>query len=71
MYSIKLYTGITTSMCFALSISVLFSSLMQSVNGAQFLNISLFPFSSDLFVSSSAPAPVIVIVLLKSMYASL
>ena len=44
VYSIKLYIGITTSMSLALSICVLFISLMQSVNGAQFLNTtSLFP----------------------------
>ena len=45
-YSIKLYIGITTLMSLALSICVLFISLMQLVNGAQFLNtncILLFP----------------------------
>ena len=40
MYSSKLYIGITTSKSFALSICVLFILLMQSVNGAQFLNIA-------------------------------
>ena len=38
----KLYISITTSISLALSICVLFISLMQSVNGAQFLNISSF-----------------------------
>ena len=40
LYSIKLYIGITTSIALALSIYVLFISLMQSVNGAQLLNIN-------------------------------
>ena len=44
---------------------------MQSVNGAQFLNITaLFP-SSNRFAAKSAPAPVVVIVPLATMYASL
>ena len=34
----KLYIDITTSMSSSLSISVLFISLVQSVNGIQFLN---------------------------------
>ena len=38
LYSIKLYIGIITSICLALSVCVLFISLMQSVNGTQFLN---------------------------------
>ena len=50
LYSIKLYIGITASMSLALSICVLFISLMQPVNGAQFLNTTtlsaLFGFSS-------------------------
>ena len=37
-YSIKLYIAIITSRCLALSICILFISLMQSVNGTQFLN---------------------------------
>ena len=36
----KLYIGITTSMSLALSTCVLSISLMQSVNEAQFLNIT-------------------------------
>ena len=38
LYSIKLYIGITTSISLALSIYVLFISLVKSVIGAQFLN---------------------------------
>ena len=38
LYSIKLYIAIITSRCLALFISILFISLMQSVNGTQFLN---------------------------------
>ena len=41
--SIKLYIFITTSISLALTICILFISLIQSVNGAQFLNTtSLF-----------------------------
>ena len=43
LYYLKLYIRIATSRSFSLSIFVLFISLMQLVNGAQFLNfISLF-----------------------------
>ena len=38
LYSIKLYIAIITSRCLALFICILFISLMQSVNGTQFLN---------------------------------
>ena len=41
LYSIKLYTGIITSMYLALSICVWLISLMQSVNRAQFLDATL------------------------------
>ena len=44
---------------------------MQSVNGAQFLNITPFSLSSARFASSLIPSPVIVIIPLTSMYASL
>ena len=44
---------------------------MQSVNGAQFLNLTPLFLSSNRFAASSTPAPVIVIVPLTSMYASL
>ena len=40
LYSIELYIGITTTMCLALSICVFFILLMESVNGAQVLNIT-------------------------------
>ena len=43
---------------------------MQSVNGAQFLNITHLFLPSNLFAASSAPTPVIVIVPLTSMYVS-
>ena len=44
---------------------------MHSVNGAEILNITpLFP-SSNLLAASSFPAPVIVILALASIYASL
>ena len=44
---------------------------MQSVNGAQFLNITPIFLVSARFAASSAPAPVIVIVQLTCMYALL
>ena len=55
----------------ALSISVLFISVLQLINGAQFLNITPLYLSSACLTAASAPAPVIVILLLTSMYASL
>ena len=59
---------ITTSMSVVLSICVLFISLMQSVNGAQFLNTTfLFP----LFGVATIPVFGTVIVLLIAMYGSL
>ena len=67
LYSIKLYIGITKSMSLALSISVLFISLMQSVNGAQHLIIIFFL----LFETVAVPAFATVIVPLTSMYALL
>ena len=59
------------SIYFALTVWVLFISLMQSVNGAQFLNITPLFLSFNPFAASFAPAPVIVTVPLTSMYASL
>ena len=50
-------------MCFALSTCVLFISLIQSVNGAQFLNIT--------FLLLSPAPPATDIVPLTSIYASL
>ena len=59
---------ITTSMSLALSICVLFVSLIQPVNGAQFLNTSsLFL----LFGAASVPVFGTVIVPLTAMYASI
>ena len=55
------------SMYLALSISVLFTSLMQSVNGAQFLIIIFFL----LFGFAASPVFETVIVPLTSIYASL
>ena len=61
LYCIKLYICITTSVSFALSVWVLFISLMLSVvHGAQFLNINPLFISPVLFEASSAPTPVIV-----------
>ena len=68
-YSIKLYIDIITSVSLALSACVLFISLMQSVNGAQFLNMTFL-----LVLFAAAPAtelPATDIVPLKSIYASL
>ena len=47
-------------MSLALSTCVLFISLMQLVNGVQFLNAT--PLSSACLAAASAPAPVIAIV---------
>ena len=52
----------TISMSLALSVCVLFISLMQLVNGAQFLNATPLFLSSARLAASSAPVPVIVIV---------
>ena len=46
LYSIKLYIDSTTSMPLVLSICILFILLMQSVNGAQFLNTAPIPLFS-------------------------
>ena len=67
----KLYIGIITSISLALSISVLFISLLQLVNGAQFLNITPLFFPSSHLAAGATPAPVIVILPLTSMFASL
>ena len=53
--------GITISISFALSTCVLFTSLMQLVNGAQFLNATPLSLSSARVAAASAPVPVIVI----------
>ena len=68
LYSIKLYIGITMSICLGLSICVLFISLMELVNKAQFLVIILF------VLFASAPTDAVfrtVIVVLASIYESL
>ena len=59
---------ITRSMSVALSICVLFISLMQSVSGAQFLNTT---FSFPLFGVAAIPVFGTVIVLLIAIYGSL
>ena len=69
LYPIKLYTGITISISLALSTSVLFILLLQSVNRAQYLNINFL-----LVLLASAPASDVsstVISSLASIYASL
>ena len=71
LYSINLYVGIATSIYFALSIWVVFISLMQSVNGAQFFNITSLSLSPNCFGASSASASIIAIVPLTSVYALL
>ena len=67
---IKLYIGITISISWALSLSVLFILLMYLVNGAQFLNITPLFLSYNCFAVSLSPASVIAIVPFTSMYAS-
>ena len=68
LYSIKFYIGITISIFWALSTCVLFVSLMQLVNGAQFSNTYLLV----LFAAASSAAMFrTAIVPLKCMYASL
>ena len=69
MYYIKLYIGIVISISLALSISTLFVSFLQSVNGAQFLNIT---FLLTLFAASPAVAVLLTVMApLASMYGSL
>ena len=58
-------------MSLALSTCVILISLMQLVNGAQFLNAMALSLSSTCLAAASAPAPLIVIVPLTRMYASL
>ena len=60
--------GITIEMSLALSTCVLFISLMQSVNGVQYLNIA---FIFLLFVDAVVPAFATVIVPLTIKYALL
>ena len=58
-------------MSFELSFRVFLISLMQSVNGAQFLNIIALFLSSVHSSLSFAPDPIIVLVPLINMQASL
>ena len=58
-------------MSLALSICVLFISLIQLIEEAQFLNDTPLPYSSARLATSSAPLPLIVIVPLTRIYASL
>ena len=58
-------------MSLTLSTCVLFISLMQLVTGGQFLNATPLSLSSACLAAASAPAPLIVIVPLTRMYASL
>ena len=58
-------------MFLALSICVLFISLMQLVNGVQFLNATLLSLLSACLAAASSPAPVIVIFPLTRIYALL
>ena len=50
----ELYMDITISISLALSISLLYISLLQLVSGAQFLNITPFFFSSACLASASS-----------------
>ena len=66
---ILLYTGITISISLVLSTCLLFISLMQLVNGAQLLNITL---SLVLFAAAPAAAVLLTVLFpLASIYASL
>ena len=58
-------------MSLSLSIFTLFISLLQLVNGAQFLNITPLFLSFVCLVAASSPTPVIIILPLTSIYASL
>ena len=58
LYSIKLYISITMSISLQLSLWELLISLIQIVNGVQFLNVTPLSLSSACL---GAPAPVIVI----------
>ena len=59
------------SISLALPTCVLFISLMKLVKGAQFLNATPFSLSSAHLAAASAPLPLIVIVPLTRIYASL
>ena len=71
LYHIKSYNGITISICLALSNPALFISLLQLINGKQFLNIAAWFLLSAYLAAASSAAPVSVIFSLTSMYTSL
>ena len=72
LYSIKLYTGIITSMYLALSICVWLISLMQSVNRTQFLDATLLLLLLLLLLFALSPARGAINILpLTSIYGSL
>ena len=56
-------------MSLGLSICVLFISLMQLLNGAQFLNATPLSLSPTCLAAASFPVPVIVIFPLAKIYA--
>ena len=58
-------------MSLALYISILFISLLQLINGGKFLNITPLFLSSAGLAAASSSTPLIVILPLTSMYASL
>ena len=58
-------------MSLALSICVLLISLIQLINGVQFLNTTPLFLSSACLAAASSPAPAIVIFPLTRIYASL
>ena len=58
-------------MSLALSICVLFISLIQLINGAQFLNATPLSLSSACLAAASAPSLAIAILPLTRIYASL
>ena len=58
-------------MSLVLSICVLFISLIQLIKGAQFLNDTPLSLSSACLAAASAPTPLIAIVPLTRIYASL
>ena len=84
LYSIKLYIRFTISISLAISISVLFISVLQLIKGAQSLNITTLFLSSACLAAnncaavvgaagsgSAPPSPVINILPLTSIYGSL
>ena len=68
---IILYIDIPTSRYLTLSVGILFISLMQSTNGAKFLNVSSLFLLSAFLTFACASFPVIVKVLFSSVFASL